>query len=49
LNVCSGHRNIQNLAQNFDACFAPLLGQHDSYPQGIAVDELLIPQLAAYD
>ncbi len=40
---------VTQFLQNFDACFAPLLGQHDTYPESVAVDESLIPQLAICD
>ena len=40
---------VTHFLHDFNSCFAPLLGQHDSYPEGIVVDESLIPQLAICD
>ncbi|QDT31044.1 DUF309 domain-containing protein [Thalassoglobus polymorphus] len=41
---CQGVELTQFLIR-FDECFAPLLGHHKTYPQGIRIDESLIPQL----
>ncbi len=36
---------LTDFLSKFDECFSPLLGQHETYPQGIQVDESKIPQL----
>lgn len=37
--------DIGQFLVDFDRCFEPLLGAHQSYPQGVDFDEVLIPKL----
>lgn len=37
--------DLSRFLTDFDACFAPLLGQHKQYPQGLVIEEQLIPKL----
>lgn len=42
--ACSGIELDEFLVQ-FDRCFEPILGTHQSYPTDVSVDESLIPNL----
>lgn len=37
---------LNGFLKQFDVCFQPLLGKHQTYPTDISVDESLIPKLS---
>lgn len=41
------HRGVDlgRFRMEFDRCFAPLLGEHQSYPGDVEIDSALIPEL----
>lgn len=41
--------DLQAFRTDFDRCFKPLLGERDSYPRDVVLDDSLIPRLRIVD